>query len=310
MADPVVAQPNVQQQATPNLMQSSKQVAEQVAPKPVETPKPTEAAKPVEQKIESPQVTSADILKRTSAKVEPTKQESVEELQGQLDDIKDPVAKALVEKKIKDLESGYNKKYQTLAQQRKELEDLKAKISTWTPERLAEEMRNPAFVQAAQLLQQSAPPQDWAGSNEEWSSLSPTEKQQFQAMRQETQSLQTQVQKMLQAQEDVEIKKIYPDFEPQVVDEAIEGLRTGKITASRADIWKVVNHDKNVEKGYQFGYEDGYKKALEKLNGNTHIASNISMSPSDEVPDEVRKGGFSSIALWRLGRSKNGSQKK
>lgn len=292
------------------ITQSVEQKVTPVQPK-VEAQKPAEIPVKTEPKVETPTVSSADILKRSSAPKQEAPKTDPEEIQTQaeLDKITDPATKAIIEKKIKDLESGYNKKYQTLAQQRKEVEDLKLKLSSWTPQRLAEELRKPEFVQAMQTLQQQAPPQQWDGSAEEWSALSPNEKQQFQQMRNETQSLQAQMQKMLQAQEDVEIKKIYPDFEPQVVDEAIKGLRSGEIVASRADIWKVVNHDKNVEKGYQFGYEDGYKKALEKLNGSTHIDSNLSMNLADEVPEEVRKGGFSSIAMWRLGRSKNGSKK-
>ena len=283
----------------------------EVQPKIVEATKPLETAKPAEPKIESPIVSSADILKRsTNAKVEVKTEPEEIQTQAELDKITDPAQKAIIEKKIKDLESGYNKKYQTLAQQRKEVDDLKLKLSTWTPQRLAEELRKPEFVQAMQTLQQSSPPSNFEGSTEEWSGLNDSEKQRILAAERETQSLRSQVNKMLQDQEDVEIKKIYPDFEPQVVDEAIEGLRSGQITASRADIWKVVNHDKNVEKGYQFGYEDGYKKALEKLNGSTHISSNGNITPADDVPEDVRKGGFSSIAMWRLGRLKNGSQKK
>jgi len=318
MSDPAVIE---KKPSTPNIMQSSQQVSEALKPKPTEpttpnvsvTPKPADS-KPDAPKFDTPEMKSSDILRRESTKTQEKPQDApgTEEIQiqAELDKITDPAQRAVLEKKLKDLESGYNKKYQTLAQQRKDLEAMQAKISTWTPQRLAEELRKPEFVQAMQALQQTAPPQGWEGSPDDWSSLSDSEKQQFQQMRQEHQSLQAQMQKMLQAQEDTEIKKIYPDFEPQVVDEAIHGLREGTITASRADIWKVVNHDKNVEKGYQFGYEDGYRKALEKLNGTSMTHSNPSMTQADEVPDEVRKGGFSSIAMWRLGRSKNGQTKR
>lgn len=288
----------------PTLMNTSQQAKEAVPAKQAEV-----VEKKDDSKIESPSVSSADILKRTSTPKEspaPAKETNYRE---DLDKITDPAVKAIAEKAIKDFESGYNKKFQTLAQQRKELEDMKAQISTWTPQRLQEELKNPAFVQAMQILQQQAPPSTFDGSQEEWSGLSDSEKQRLKNAENETQSLKSQMNKMLQAQEDEETKKLYPDFEPQIVDEAIEGLRTGKITASRADIWKVVNHDKNVEKGYQFGYEDGYKKALEKLNGTSILPGNGSIQSADEVPDEVRKGGFSSIALWRLSKSKNGSKK-
>ena len=287
------------------------QAAAPVAPtQPAKAPEtPPSPAKT--ESVDAPKVTSADILKRSSesAPVKTDAPATESSYREDLEKITDPAIRAIAEKQLKDLESGYNKKFQTLAQQKKDLEQLQSKISTWTPQRLAEELRKPEFVQAMQVLQSQSPPHGWDGSTEEWSALSNTEKQQFQQMRQETQSLQSQMAKMLQSQEDTEIKKLYPDYEPQVVDEAIDGLRTGQITASRADIWKVVNHDKNVEKGYQFGYEDGYKKAIEKLNGNSMSTSNLSVTNADEVPEEVRKGGFSSIAMWRLSRSKNGAKK-
>ena len=283
------------------------------APTPVPT-KPVDATPPAPKsdKVEAPQVTSADILKRSSeAKPADKPQVSTEtNYREDLEKITDPAVKAIAEKAIKDFESGYNKKFQSLADQRKELESMQQKISTWTPQRLQEELRNPAFVQAMQILQQTAPPSNFEGSVDEWSALSAQEKQRMQAMEQEQRSLHSQLQQMRQKEEDSEIKKLYPDYEPQVVDEAIDGLRSGQITASRADIWKVVNHDKNVEKGYQFGYEDGYKKALEKLNGSSMTSSNGNVTGADEIPDDVRKGGFSSIAMWRLNRARNGANKK
>jgi len=289
----------------PTLMNTSQQVA---TAKPMETPQVMVKETP---KVESPVVTSADILKRTYTPVpEATATSEETNYRQDLDKITDPAVRAIAEKALKDFESGYNKKFQTLAQQKKELESMQAKISTWTPQRLQEELKNPAFVQAMQILQQQAPPSNFEGSSEEWSGLNDSEKNRILNAERETQSLRSQVNQMLQSQEDTQIKQLYPDYEPKIVDEAIEGLRTGQITASRADIWKVVNHDKNVEKGYQFGYEDGYKKALEKLNGSSILPNNGSVTSADSVPDEVRKGGFSSIAIWRLGQSKNGAGKK
>ena len=277
-------------------------VTPQVEVKPIETPKESP-------KVETPSVSSSDILKRAVDTPKEAPKETETSYREDLEKITDPAVKAIAEKALKDFESGYNKKYQTLAQQRKELDDIKSKISTWTPQRLQEELKNPAFVQAMQILQQQAPPSNFEGSADEWSGLNESEKTRILNAERETQSLRSQMNKMLQSQEDTEIKKLYPDYEPQVVDEAIEGLRSGQITASRADIWKVVNHDKNVEKGYQFGYEDGYKKAMEKQNGSSITPNNLNVANADEVPEDVKKGGFSSIAIWRLNRSKNGAKK-
>lgn len=291
-----------------------------VAPVPVTPPPaappmtavPPAPAVPVaaEPRIEAPVITSADILKRevvAKPAVAPTPTPDDVKVAEELSRIADPAQRAILEKKLKDLESGYQNKYQTLAQQRREVEDIKFKLSNWTPQRLAEEMRKPEFVQSMQALQQTAPPTTFEGTPDEWSALSDTEKKHITKLEQDQRSLQQQILNMRQKEEDVETKKLYPDYEPQVVDEAIEGLRTGQITASRVDIWKVINHDKNVERGYQYGYEDGYKKAVEKLNASSMTPS-FSVTDSEQVPEDVQKGGFSSIAMWRLQRKKAGAQ--
>lgn len=295
----------------PNTMTSASRVAESIKAKATTPVVPTEA--PKTDTVEAPSVTSANILSRTNdtVKTSPDVSSKTEEVNvnSELDKISDPAQRAIIEKKLKDLESGYNKKYQDVANQRKELEELRRQVSTWTPERLRQELAKPEFIQAMQVLQQSAPPSTFEGTAEEYSALSDSEKARFRKVEQDNLSLQSQLAQMRQKEEDAEIKKLYPDFRPEVVDEAIEGLRTGKIVASRADIWKVVNHDQNVEKGYKFGYEDGYKKALEKLNANSNL-SGKDTKPVDDVPDEVRKGGFSSIAMWRLGQLRNGQTKR
>lgn len=254
-------------------------------------------------KIE-PGTTASEILKRSTVKTDVTPQRETN-YREDLEKITDPAQKAILEKALKDYEAGYTKKFQDLSQERKKLDEM----SRWTPTRLAEELRKPEFISAMQTLQQQSAPQDWAGTGEEWSALSDSDKRQIQQMRQEQQSLQSQLMSLRMKEEDVEIKKLYPDYDPQIVDEAVEGLRSGKINANRADIWKVVNHDNNVEKGYKLGLEDGYKKALEKMNGSSITSGNLSVTGADDVPEDIRSKGFASIAGWRLSRLRNGAKK-
>src|SRR3990167_1807234 len=148
-------------------------VTPQVEVKPIETPKESP-------KVETPSVSSSDILKRAVDTPKEAPKETETSYREDLEKITDPAVKAIAEKALKDFESGYNKKFQTLAQQRKELEDMKSKISIWTPQRLQEELKNPAFVQAMQILQQQAPPSNFEGSADEWSAMSPQEKQRMQ----------------------------------------------------------------------------------------------------------------------------------
>jgi hypothetical protein len=252
---------------------------------------------------------AAEIMARATA--EPVKQSSevsIDDMKlnpNDLDKIKDPIARKMVEERYKAWESGFNKKFIEVANMKKELEAKVTQVQQsgqfqgWSKDRIREALKDPAFVASVQALQQESAPQTWEGSSDEWSALTPQEKQQFQQLNRQVNSQQAQLNSMLQAQEDEQLRKRYPNYKPEVVNSLWQGLMNGTIQATREDLWKVANHDQAIQQAYQLGLQDRKLDMSEKVNASSP-ASSMSVSPSNSVPEDVRKKGFGAIGRWRL----------
>jgi hypothetical protein len=82
--------------------------------------------------------------------------------------------------------------------------------------------------------------------------------------------------------EDTRLKQKYGDrYAPDIVDTTISNLVTGKVNASREDIWKVINHDENVQKAYLLGKQD----ASIELKGKRDASSpeGYTTTPSETI---------------------------
>lgn len=219
----------------------------------------------------------------------------------------DPVTRKAVEEKLKHLEAGFNKKYQAVADLRKKMEADAANNDTWTPQRLQQYLQRPDFIQAAQALQQQAAPQQWTGSTEEWSALTDGEKGQFMEMNQRLHRQESQMNEILTMREDELLKQQYPDYDPQLVNKLKADLISGSYQATRADIWKVANFESAVERAYRLGKEDAAKDRNERSSAAsiTPNGGGMNVTPANEVPDDVRKGGIAAIGRWRLQQFRN-----
>jgi len=300
------------------------------AVKPTETPKPKFGEKalaaskeaaiaipvpsitaPIEPVAPAKEMTANDILKRSSAPTQaaPTGDITLDDVRPSNDDLSklDPATRKIVEDKLKNLESGFNKKYQQVAELRKKIEQEGVQNDTWTPQRLQTYLNRPDFIQAAQALQQQAAPQQWTGSTEEWSALTDGEKGQFMEMNQRLHRQESQMNQILTAREDELLKQTYPDYDPQLVDKLKDDLISGRYQATRADVWKVANFESAVERAYRLGREDASKERSERSNAAS-IAPNgngMNVTSADSVPDDVRKGGIAAIGRWRLSQFRN-----
>lgn len=246
-----------------------------------------------------------DILKRSGAPTPSTTNDiTLDDVRPSNDDLSklDPATRKIVEDKLKNLESGFNKKYQAVADLRKKIEADGVQNDTWTPQRLQQYLNRPDFIQAAQALQQQSAPQQWNGSQEEWSALTDGEKSQFAAMSQQINRQGQQMEQILTAREDELLKQQYPDYNPQLVDKLKSDLISGSYQATRADIWKVANFESAVERAYRLGQEDAFKERTERGNAAS-IAPNgngMNVTSADAIPDDVKKGGIAAIGRWRL----------
>lgn len=260
-------------------------------------------------KPEGTQVSAKDILSRMGQEPPKVDPELAPIETPKFDDIKDPVAKALVEKRLKELESGYNKKYEDLANKRKEAEALKAQQDVWNQEKLDRALKDPTFVSLVQARQQQVAsqqaPATWEGSSEEWSALTSEEKQQFAQLNNRLNVQEQMMSQMLKSEEDLKLKQTYPDYDPGVVDRIQQDLMAGRMQATREHLWKVANFETAVERAYRLGLQDRKLEINDKFNASTS-PSNRSVTPAGEIPEEVKKGGFGAIGRWRLEQIKSG----
>jgi len=264
---------------------------------------------------ETVNVSAKEILARVLPETQqaaPAQDVTIEDIKGNVkfDDIKDPLARALAEKRLKELESGFNKKYEQVANLRKELESKAAQINAprqWTPDELDRALKDPAFIQLVQARQQHAssnmPPANFDGSADEWSALTPQEKQAVVSAQNTAQTALDEVSalkyQLSRTEEDSKLKTSYPDYDPKVVDQIQQDLATGRLQATREHLWKVANFESAVERAYRLGLQDRKLQVTEKLNASSNLP-NHNVTASGDVPEEIKKQGFGAIGRFRL----------
>ena len=207
---------------------------------------------------------------------------------------KDPV----LSKIYKSMQSDYTKKTQTAAQIKQEAERLKAESSNWTPEKIQSLMNDPKFVQAAQTVAQQQAPLTYKGNEQEWSALSDTEKAKFQDMQNEINILKQQNFQASKVQEDTQLKQKYADYAPDVVDTTVSQLIRGEVKASREDIWKVINYEKDMQRAYELGKQDSQSNNKTKIDGMSFDAGRNTV-PNKEIP-QIEKGETNNAYFKRI----------
>jgi hypothetical protein len=196
-----------------------------------------------------------------------------------------------------------------LANEKKEVESLRQQLQAqtnqpWTPERVQQLLRDPNFAQAASLVQQSAPPADWSGSQEEWSTLTPNEKRQFSELRNEVTQLRLNQNRQLISSEEEKIRAKYPDYDPSNVERWYKDAAEGRIPEGqiRELIHKALNFEKYVEGGYKFGLEDRNVMLREKASGMSPNA--VQTQTVTDIPKraegESSRSLFAKLARMRL----------
>ena len=200
----------------------------------------------------------------------------------------------------KSMQSGYIKKTQEVAEERKKI----SQPQSWTTERLQQEMNKPDFIQAAQPLLQN--PQGSGLTNEEYSTLTQTEKAQLTESIQRSRNLEGQLWQMQQKAQDDQLSKIYGNYNPQVVDSTIQKLVKGEIKADREVIYKALYHDENVKNAYELGKQDALSGLKEKQQASS--PEGFSATPLSEVPVKLPKESDRAY-FKRLGERRLAEQK-
>jgi hypothetical protein len=192
------------------------------------------------------------------------------------------------------LYKGADEKFQEAARLRREAEELRQR--GWDKNSVQQLLNDPTFQAQVNELQQERQveqnPQGSGLSDEEWSYLSPKEKALLantQKMQQEDRKKMDQFfQKQEWEKQDMTIKARYKNYEPKYVDEAFNGLVSGKIQATREDLWKAIDYENAVKRAYELGKKDRASDLNEKVTASSP-ASGFNVNQSKDVPQKGEK---------------------
>lgn len=282
-----------------------------VAESVVQTPAITETAQ-----AQAPVVTAPepDLLTKVSQFKMPevSKIENAPE-QPEFATITDPVAKKAAMEAVERMRRGI----QSSADKRiEEAQKLVNQSKSWTPQRIQQELlTNPEFLQAAQMIQGTQAPQERQLTQEEYSALTESEKQQLAAVPQLKNELlqmknQAQQEQLMSSitQKDLTLRQKYgEDYDPVKVNEAAQ--RFGRLTPAEAReyIFLADNAMKMAQKSYEIGKLEGQGKLQNKINAITPQGSTV--VSNEGLPARVKgqsdQAYFVQLAQFRLAQSKN-----
>ena len=267
---------------------------------------------PVVEKAKEPDlITRVSQVKDAPKEVKPTAEPEFD--YKEIEQIQDPKAREYAEKAYKSFQRGYGTKFQELAETRKSLETERQKYqeaTNWTPDKVQQLMNDQKFVQSANQVLQSQAPQDWKGSQNEWSALNDKEKQEFNMMKQEINSLRLQTTLEQQRRQDETLKTKFANYNPQAVDIITNDLLQGKVNATREDLWKVYDYENAVKRAYELGKQDRKLDDVEKVNASSIDGVQMNSPNRAEAPkkDESSQGAFKRIMLENIAKFKGRNQ--
>lgn len=208
-----------------------------------------------------------------------------------IDKIENPQAKEYAQKAYKSLESGYTKKFQSLADERRAWETKKTEGENWTQEKVQSLLKDPNFVTAAQGVATQQ-------TTDEYSALSDIEKKRMADNEKQIQFMVQQNSQLLRQQQDESNKTKYKNYDSDAVDIITNDLLKNKVQATREHLWKVVDYDAAVNRAYELGKSDRNQENLEKVN--VLSPDGVTVVRDESVPDKEK--GESDRNYWnRLG---------
>lgn len=278
---------------------TTQQVAPQTVPAPVATP-----VTPQEVVIEAPK---EDILKRVATNA--TVPNDAPKVSVSMDDIKDPAARQVLEKRLAEANASISKTFGEVgadkAKLMKQVEQLQAELNQpWTPQRLQQHLNKQDFRQSAESLQAQAAPNGWEGSQAEWSTLTPGEKQQFQNLVASQNNLTQQMNQMLQSQVDIQLKTKYPDYDPSEVDSFYRESAEGRVAPDRIRemIYKALKYETHINRAVEITKADKLALNQERVNGMAINTSPTTLSANkpEKQAGESTQSWLSKVTKWNL----------
>ena len=243
----------------------------------------------------TPEVKTEDLVARVSqvkppevARQEIDEKFNINDLDAQIEKLPDPALKEQVLGLKKSLLKGENQKYQEIANLRKQYEQELAKTNTWTPDKVQGLLQNQDFVKAAQSIV--------GNPQESTSMLSEQERTLIEQNNQKVNMLMQQNERLMQVQQDSQLKQRYANYDAQVVDQTFNDMLQGRVQATREHLWKVIDYENAVKRAYDLGLQDRNIQNQERVKGMTTMTGTNMPQPSGV---ERQKGETTQAFLLR-----------
>lgn len=224
----------------------------------------------------------------------------------EIEKITDPAARKFAEDAYKSMQSGFTKKTQEIAEQKRSFDQKLQEMQNWSPERIQKELlNNPQFLQAAQQIAQN--PSNSGLTDEQFSALSDREKALISALESKVNTLEKSNFSATVAQRDSQLQMRYPDYNPMQIDNTIRDLAQMNPLDIREHVYKSLKHDEDVAAAYELGKNEARELNQNKINAIT--SNGNSVTNSDGLP--AREKGdtdqtyFMKLANFRLAQFKN-----
>lgn len=212
------------------------------------------------------------------------------EFRKKIDSLQDPELKQYMLSMRKTGVRGIQERLQEISEMRKELTALKQGINPgWSPERVQQLLNDKDFLNAAQSVlgnQGQAVEDDGEyvpESVKQKLAKLEQENSQFKQQWNQFSQQQTMVQR---AQEHERLKERYGNYDPQKVDELINGLIQGKVQAGPEVVYKAYFHDDNVKRAYEMGRRDAMGGVQERQQASSFSNNNVQQPNSQIKPEQ------------------------
>lgn len=237
-------------------------------------------------------VVKEDLVKRVSEVKPEEKKDDATFNVNDIEKIEDPQAKEYAQKAYKSLESGYTKKFQALAEERKTWETKKTEGENWTTEKVHALTKDPNFLQAAQDVASQT-------KTDDYSTLTDGEKEKVaNAERLAKQALVAQME-VIRFQQDESNKTKYANYDPKAVDVITDSLATNRMKATREHLWKVIDYEPAVKRAYELGLKD--KEVINEDKVNSMSMDGFTVTSDENIPKK-EKGENDRNYFSRIGR--------
>ena len=238
------------------------------------------------------EVAESLVTRASKIKLEEPKKEADNPFGLTSEDFQKVTTDPVLSKYYKSMLSDYTKKTMTVADEKKTVEAKLAEMSNWTKDRVKTLQSDPAFLKAAQEVLAEQNPPNSGYTDEAWGNLSQEDRQRMVSMQQKILEMEQKTQLQQQLQElktqDETLKTRYANYNPEAVDIITNDLLTGKVRATREDLWKVYDYEPAVKRAYELGRQDGQVEKQEKTN-SISAEGMSTMQPNKEIPKAGEK---------------------